>query len=71
MVDFEMIYPQLIINNKNWKHLYHAWERGRLPHALLFMGPRGTGKEGHALELAAMLNCKEIQDKSTLGQEIK
>ena len=52
-----MIYPELIINSKNWQHLNHAWRSKRLPHALLFHGPQGTGKEGHALELTAMLNC--------------
>ena len=57
MAGIEMIYPELIINTKNWQHLYHAWKSERLPHALLFHGPQGTGKEGHALELTAMLNC--------------
>ena len=67
MVGTKMIYPELIINSKNWKHLHHAWKRGRLPHALLFHGPQGTGKEGHALEIAALLNCKEVQNEGPCG----
>ena len=62
-----MIYPKLTINSKNWKHICHAMESGRLPHALLFHGPQGTGKEGHALELAAMLNCTGKDDKGPCG----
>ena len=62
-----MIYSNLLINQKNWNHLIHAWEKGRLPHALLFHGPKGTGKEGHALELAAALHCGEIQNKGPCG----
>ena len=62
-----MIYPNLLINQKNWKFLCHAWKSGRLPHALLFHGPLGSGKEGHALELAAMLNCTEVQDDGPCG----
>ena len=67
MAGIEMIYPELIINSKNWQHLYHAWKSKRLPHALLFHGPQGTGKEGHALELAAMLNCTEALDEGPCG----
>ena len=62
-----MIYSNLIINQKNWKHLCHSWQSERLPHALLFYGPQGTGKEGHALELAAMVNCREVQNDGPCG----
>lgn len=34
------------------------FERGRLPHALLFHGPDGSGKEAVAIELARSLNCE-------------
>ena len=62
-----MIYSNLIINQKNWKHLCRSWQSERLPHALLFYGPQGAGKEGHALELAAMVNCREVQNDGPCG----
>ena len=62
-----MIYSNLLINQKNWQYIFRAWEKRRLPHALLFHGPQGTGKEGHALELAALLNCQEVQNESPCG----
>ena len=52
-----MISPELIINRKNWDRFIRLWKNGKLPHALLFHGPGGSGKEGHALELTALLNC--------------
>ena len=57
-----MIYPNLIINSKNWNHINQIWTKKRLPHAFLFHGPKGSGKEGHAMELAALLNCREIDE---------
>ena len=52
-----MITTNLLLNKKNWKSLLHSWKTGKFPHALLFHGPAGSGKEGHALELAGLLNC--------------
>jgi len=62
-----MIYSDLILNAKNWGQIICSWENNRLPHALLFHGPAGIGKEAHAIELAALLNCTNIQDKRACG----
>ena len=62
-----MISSDLLINNKNWNRLVRSWSSEKLPHALLFHGPEGAGKEGHALELAALLNCTAITNKEPCG----
>ena len=62
-----MIFSKLIINDKNWKHLCNAFNNERLPHALLFHGEEGMGKEAHALELAALLNCKNLENGGSCG----
>ena len=62
-----MIYSNLLINDKNWKHLTYSWFKKKLPHALLFHGPEGSGKEGHALELAALIQCSSKENKESCG----
>ena len=62
-----MIFPKLIINDKNWQHLCAAFNKDKLSHALLFYGPEGTGKEGHAINLAALLNCENLKNKGPCG----
>lgn len=48
-----------IINQHRVKTLLRSLrESGRLPHALLFHGPEGVGKEAAAIELARSLNCE-------------
>jgi DNA polymerase-3 subunit delta' len=41
---------------------------GRLPHALLFHGNDGTGKEAHAIELAALINCESPFESGACGE---
>ena len=62
-----MISTDLLLNKKNWKCLIHSWRGDKLPHALLFHGPAGSGKEGHALELAGLLNCTASENDEPCG----
>ena len=62
-----MISTDLLLNKKNWNRLVHSWKTGKLPHALLFHGPAGSGKEGHALELAGLLNCTASENDEPCG----
>ena len=62
-----MIYDALLIHNKIWTNLLNSINSNRLPHALLFHGNNGTGKEAHALELAALINCESSLDNGACG----
>ena len=57
-----MIYQNLIINKNIWSKLEAMFHANKIPHALLFHGPSGIGKEGHAIELASLLNYKTKAD---------
>ncbi|MFQ6092365.1 MAG: DNA polymerase III subunit delta' [bacterium] len=49
---------ELVIGQGRAKQILSAAvHRDRLPHALLFHGPEGVGKDALALELAKLLNC--------------
>ncbi len=39
------------------QRILHSYRRGRMPHAFLFYGPEGCGKEAFALEVAKLVNC--------------
>ena len=57
-----MIFSNLIINNKIWKNLSNSFKKNKIPNAFIFSGDEGVGKEGHALEFSALLNCRRIED---------
>lgn len=63
-----MIYQDLILHAPQWARLHTAFQRGRLAHAYLFYGPGGSGKEGHAIELAALVNCQGAGEGGALRQ---
>lgn len=50
-------FDQLVGQNHISTTLQNALKNGRLPHALLFTGPRGTGKTSSARILAKSLRC--------------
>ncbi|MFC1618997.1 hypothetical protein ACFL45_03535, partial [Candidatus Neomarinimicrobiota bacterium] len=62
-----MIYPNLIPHQSQWQRLVTAFRQERLAHAYLFYGPAGSGKEGHAIELAAMVNCLQPAESGFEG----
>ena len=70
-----MIYKNLIKNEKVWSQLTTMVQNNKLPHALLFHGPEGCGKEAHAIEFASSLNYHSNSDlqkiKILFGTDIK
>jgi len=57
-----MIFQNLIFNKNVWGKVYNAFKNNKIPNAYIFFGIDGIGKEAHAIELAALLNCKRITD---------
>ncbi len=55
-------FGDLVGQNHITQTLTNALRNGRLPHALLFTGPRGTGKTSSARILAKALRCTDAQD---------
>ncbi|MCK4578439.1 MAG: hypothetical protein KAU50_06595, partial [Candidatus Marinimicrobia bacterium] len=63
-----MIYPDLRLHTNLWERLSTTFLQGRLGHAYLFYGPAGSGKEAHAIELAALVNCKQPSVEGACGR---
>ncbi len=49
-------------------HLFSLAAQGRLPHALLLLGPEGSGKLAIALALGQYLLCEQLQKGQACGQ---
>jgi len=58
------VYPW---QHRQWSRLSEAFERGRLPHALLLAGPSGLGLEQFASNLAAKWLCAAPNDGYACG----
>jgi len=62
-----MIYSDLILNEEVFFGLKNAWQTNRLPHALIFHGQSGIGKEAHAIEFSALINCSSVVGNRACG----
>jgi len=62
-----MIFKNVIINKKIWAQLSSSYKNNKTPNAYIFSGKARVGKEIHALEYAALLNCKRSNDFSPCG----
>jgi len=58
-----------ITGKKNVKKaLIFSKKENRIPHALLFVGPEGTGKLGLALAFSQYINCEDPQGDDSCGR---
>lgn len=52
----------------SFENVKASLERGRLPHALLFLGPAGAGQMAAAKEIASALFCEARKDAAFCGK---
>jgi len=62
-----MIYNDLIPQKKVWEELLLKADKNKIPNAMIFHGVKGIGKEAHAMEFSAYLNCSQKNESSACG----
>ena len=53
-----MIYNNLLLNKGIFDQLINYFKSDRIQNAYIFHGENGIGKEAHAIEFFAAMNCK-------------
>lgn len=61
------MYSRLIGNERVKSQLLSLHRKGRVPNALLFVGPESIGKKLFAFEFARSLMCRELNDGQACG----
>ena len=64
-----MIYNDLIINKDTFKTLTNFHKGNRIQNAYIFHGNNGIGKEAHALEFYALINCSNTLNDGSACRE--
>jgi DNA polymerase-3 subunit delta' len=62
----DSLWPVVIGQHRVKELLRRAFEAQRIPHAYLFIGPDGVGKDAMAVELARTINCEHL-DRAPCG----
>ena len=62
-----MIYKNLILNHKVFNNISSFYNTDHLPNAFIFHGENGVGKEAHAIEFFALLNCNNPNNNQSCG----
>ncbi len=59
------VYPW---NQKQWQQITAAFNAGRMPHAILLLGPKGLGKLDFAKALSAFVLCGKKDENAPCGE---
>ncbi len=59
-----LVWPRVLGQQRAKRTLISALNGGRLPHAYLFYGPEGVGKDAAAIELARVVQCESGGDEA-------
>jgi DNA polymerase-3 subunit delta' len=64
-----MLFSEILGQEHIKNHLTQSVEKGRVPHAQLFVGPEGSGTLPMAIAYAQYLLCRNINSENTGGNE--